>query len=85
MNLFRKTDIPTFDKPIGGSVVAIIWQKIVIELPKYVESNASQEMEKLFFHFLLKFVFSKKATKIDKIFTVNLKLTKGLLISKQNC
>ena len=41
MNLFRKTDIPTFDKPIGGSVVAIIWQKIVIELPKYVESNAS--------------------------------------------
>ena len=41
MNLFCKTDIPTFDKPIGGSVVAIIWQKIVIELPKYVEGNAS--------------------------------------------
>ena len=48
VNLFCKTDIPTFDKPIGGSVVAIIWQKIVIELPKYVESNASYDIEKLF-------------------------------------
>ena len=30
----------------------------------------------------LKFMFSKKATKIDKIFTVDLTLTKGQLISK---
>ena len=31
---------------------------------------------------LLKFMFSRKATKIDKIFTVNLTLCKGQLISK---
>ena len=30
----------------------------------------------------LKFMFSKKATKIDELFTVDLKLYKGQLISK---
>ena len=33
----------------------------------------------------MKFVFSKKATIFDKIFTIDLTLTKGQLISKANC
>ena len=32
---------------------------------------------------IVKFVFSKKATKIDEIFTFDLTLTKGQLISKK--
>ena len=32
----------------------------------------------------LKFMFSKKATKIDEILTIDLKSTKGQLISRQN-
>ena len=38
---------------------------------------------KVFFFHLLKFIFSKKATKIDEIFTVNLTFTKYIASNRR--
>ena len=38
-------DIPTLDEPVGGGVVAVVWQKVVVELPEHVERHSAIRCE----------------------------------------
>ena len=41
LNRLRELDISALDKSVGGGVVAIVWQEVVVELPEHVEGDSS--------------------------------------------
>ena len=41
MDRLGKTDVSTLDKTIGSRIVAIIWQKVIVEFPENVEGDSA--------------------------------------------
>ena len=70
-DLFRQ-DYQTH-RTVDGKIIAYVFEMIHLHLPCF---RSAETLDLFQFRLaLLKFMFSKKATKIDEIFTVDLTLT----------
>ena len=39
LNRLRKLDISALDKSVGGGVVAVVWQEVVVKFPEHVQGD----------------------------------------------
>ena len=39
LNRLRELDISALDKSVGGGVVAVVWQEVVVELPEHMQGD----------------------------------------------